>query len=194
MGVNLFDTADAYSNGLAEDILGRAIGSRRAELLISTKVAFGTEPGPNGLGTSRHHLMRACEASLRRLRTDYIDLYHLHAYDALTPLEETLRTLEDLVRSGKVRCIGCSNFYAWHLMKSLAIAGQYGLPRHVAHQAYYSLIAREYEWELLPLALDQGIGTLLWTPFAGERLTGKIPRNHPPPADSRSGSKDVRPL
>src|SRR3954453_5234240 len=154
-GVTLFDTADSYSDGLSEDILGQAIGKRRDEVLIATKANSRSESGPNGLGSSRFHLIRACEASLRRLRTDYIDLYQLHGFDALTPIEETLRALEDLVRSGKVRYIGCSNFSGWHLMKALAIADRYGLPRHVSHQVYYSLIGREYEWELLPLALDQ---------------------------------------
>ena len=184
-GVNLFDTADAYSGGLSEEILGQAIKGRRDQILLSTKAAFPSEPGPNGLGTSRHHLLRACEASLRRLGTDYIDIYHLHGFDALTPVEETLRTLDDLVRSGKVRYIGCSNFSGWHLMKSLAIAEKYGLPRHVAHQAYYSLAGREYEWELMPLAIDQKVGTIVWSPLAQGRLTGKVRRNQPAPHDSR---------
>ena len=187
-GLNLFDTADMYSDGLAEDILGRAIGTRRDQLLISTKTSFRTEPGPNGQGSSRHHLVRACEASLRRLRTDHIDLYQLHAFDALTPIEEVLRALDDLVRSGKVRYVGCSNFSGWHLMKSLAIADKYGWPRHVAHQAYYSLIGREYEWELMPLALDQKVGTLVWSGLAGGKLTGKVRRNQPAPATSRTSS------
>jgi aryl-alcohol dehydrogenase-like predicted oxidoreductase len=184
-GVNLFDTADAYSGGLAEEILGEAIKGRRDQILLSTKATFRSEPGPNGLGSSRHHLIRACEASLRRLRTDYIDIYHLHGFDALTPVEETLRTLDDLVRSGKVRYIGCSNFSGWHLMKSLALSEKYGLPRHVAHQAYYSLAGREYEWELMPLAIDQKVGTIVWSPLAQGRLTGKVRRNQPAPQDSR---------
>jgi aryl-alcohol dehydrogenase-like predicted oxidoreductase len=184
-GMNLFDTADAYSGGLAEEILGQAIKGRRDQILLSTKATFRSEPGPNGLGSSRHHLTRACEASLRRLGTDYIDIYHLHGFDALTPIEETLRTLDDLVRSGKVRYIGCSNFSGWHLMKSLAIAEKYGLPRHVAHQAYYSLAGREYEWELMPLAIDQNVGTIVWSPLAQGRLTGKVRRNQPAPQDSR---------
>jgi aryl-alcohol dehydrogenase-like predicted oxidoreductase len=187
-GLNLFDTADMYSDGLAEDILGQAIGGRRDQVLISTKTGFRTEPGPNGQGSSRHHLIRACEASLRRLRTDHIDLYQLHAFDALTPIEEVLRGLDDLVRCGKVRYIGCSNFSGWHLMKSLAIAEKYGWPRHVAHQAYYSLIGREYEWELMPLASDQKVGTLVWSGLAGGRLTGKVRRNQPVPVASRAGS------
>lgn len=185
-GVNLFDTADVYSDGASEEILGEAIRGRRDQVLLATKASFRTEPGPNGLGTSRFHLMRACEASLRRLKTDYIDLYQLHAFDALTPIEETLRALEDLIRSGKVRYIGCSNFSGWHLMKSLALAEKYGLPRHVAHQAYYSLVGREYEWELLPLAIDQNIGTIVWSPLAGARLTGKIRRHQPLPEGSRT--------
>jgi aryl-alcohol dehydrogenase-like predicted oxidoreductase len=184
-GVNLFDTSDSYSNGLSEEILGQAIQGRRDQVLLSTKATFRTEPGPNGLGSSRHHLMRACEASLRRLGTDYIDIYHLHGFDALTPVEETLRTLDDLVRSGKIRYIACSNFSGWHLMKSLAISEKYGLPRHVAHQAYYSLAGREYEWELMPLAIDQKVGTIVWSPLAQGRLTGKVRRGQPAPQDSR---------
>jgi aryl-alcohol dehydrogenase-like predicted oxidoreductase len=184
-GVNLFDTADAYSGGLSEEILGQAIKGRRDQILLSTKATFRSEPGPNGLGSSRHHLMRACEASLRRLGTDYIDIYHLHGFDALTPVEEMLRALDDLVRAGKVRYIGCSNFSGWHLMKSLAIAEKYGLPRHVAHQAYYSLAGREYEWELMPLAIDQKVGLIVWSPLAQGRLTGKVRRGQPAPQDSR---------
>jgi aryl-alcohol dehydrogenase-like predicted oxidoreductase len=184
-GVTLFDTAGSYSDGLSEEILGRAIGSRRDQVLIATKAGYRTEPGPNGLGASRYHLIRACEASLRRLRTDTIDLYQLHAFDALTPVEETLQALEELVRSGKVRYVGCSNFSGWHLMKSLAVAEKYGLPRYAAHQAYYSLADREYEWELMPLALDQRIGTVVWSPLAGSRLTGKVRRNQPLPETTR---------
>jgi aryl-alcohol dehydrogenase-like predicted oxidoreductase len=184
-GVNFFDTADVYNSGRSEEILGQAMGKRRDEILLATKATFRSEPGPNGLGSSRHHLLRSCEASLRRLRTDYIDLYQLHAFDALTPVDETLRTLEDLVRSGKVRYIGCSNFSGWHLMKSLAVAEKYGLPRYVAHQAYYSLTGRDYEWELMPLALDQKVGTIVWSPLAQGRLTGKVRRNQPAPNDSR---------
>jgi aryl-alcohol dehydrogenase-like predicted oxidoreductase len=184
-GVNLFDTADAYSGGLAEEILGQAIKGRRDQILLSTKATFRSEPGPNGLGSSRHHLLRACEASLRRLGTDYIDIYHLHGFDALTPVEETLRALDDLVRAGKVRYIACSNFSGWHLMKSLAIAEKYGLPRHIAHQAYYSLAGREYEWELMPLAIDQKVGLIVWSPLAQGRLTGKVRRDQPAPQDSR---------
>ena len=190
-GVNLFDTADGYSDGMAEDILGQALGLRRREILISTKAGYASEPGPNGLGSSRHHLIKACEASLRRLRTDYIDLYHLHAFDALTSVEETLRALDDLVRSGKVRYVACSNFSGWHLMKALAVSERYGLPRHVAHQAHYSLASREYEWELMPLALDQNVGTLVWSPLAGGLLTGKIRRNQIPAEQTRAASKHI---
>jgi len=184
-GVNLFDTSDAYSDGISEEILGQAIGSRRNQVLIATKACFRSEPGPNGQGTSRYHLIRACEASLRRLKTDTIDLYQLHGFDAMTPVEETLRALDDLVRSGKVRYIGCSNFSGWHLMKSLAISDKYGWARHVSHQAYYSLAGREYEWELMPLAIDQKVGTVVWSPLAGGRLTGKVRRGQKPPEGSR---------
>lgn len=184
-GVNLFDTSDAYSDGISEEILGQAIGDRRNQVLIATKACFRSEAGPNGLGTSRYHLMRACEASLRRLKTDTIDLYQLHGFDAVTPVEETLRALDDLVRGGKVRYVGCSNFSGWHLMKSLGISEKYGLPRHVSHQAYYSLAGREYEWELMPLAIDQKVGTVVWSPLAGGRLTGKVRRGQAPPEGSR---------
>jgi aryl-alcohol dehydrogenase-like predicted oxidoreductase len=184
-GVTLFDTAGSYSDGLSEEILGRAIGSRRDQILLATKAGYRTEPGPNGMGASRYHLIRACEASLRRLRTETIDLYQIHNFDALTPVQETLQALDDLVRSGKVRYVGCSNYSGWHLMKSLSLAEKYGLSRFASHQVYYSLADREYEWELMPLALDQKIGTLVWSPLAGARLTGKLRRNRPPPETSR---------
>ncbi len=184
-GVNLFDTADVYSRGLSETILGKAIAGRRDKVLLSTKGTFRTGEGPHDVGSSRMHLTTAVEASLRRLGTDYIDLYQLHAFDALTPVEETLQTLDDLVRAGKIRYIGCSNFSGWHLMKSLATSDRLGLSRYVAHQAYYSLIGREYEWELMPLALDQGVGTFVWSPLGWGRLTGKWRRGAPPPATSR---------
>jgi len=184
-GANLFDTADVYSRGLSEEILGQAITGRRDKVLISTKSTFRMSDEPNDVGSSRHHLIHACEVSLRRLGTDYIDIYTLHGFDAQTPLEETLRTLDDLVQSGKVRYIGCSNFSGWHLMKSLAISEKYGWARYVAHQASYSLIGREYEWELMPLALDQKVGTIVWGPLAGGRLSGKFRRDQPKPADSR---------
>jgi aryl-alcohol dehydrogenase-like predicted oxidoreductase len=184
-GVNLFDTADIYSQGLSEEILGEAIAGRRDQVLISTKATFPMGAGPNELGSSRHHLMRACEASLRRLKTDYIDIYTMHGFDALTPIEETLGVLDDLVRSGKVRYLACSNFSGWHLMKSLALSEKCGWSRYVVHQAYYSLIGRDYEWELMPLALDQKIGTAVWSPLGWGRLTGKIRRGQPLPARSR---------
>jgi aryl-alcohol dehydrogenase-like predicted oxidoreductase len=184
-GVNLFDTADVYSNGLSETILGKAVAGRRDQVLISTKATFKMGPGPNDLGSSRHHLIPACEASLKRLGTDYIDIYHLHGFDALTPVEEVLSTLENLVQSGKVRYLACSNFSGWHLMKSLAASDRYGWSRYVGHQVYYSLIGREYEWELMPLGLDQGIGALVWSPLGWGRLTGKIRRGQPLPKESR---------
>jgi aryl-alcohol dehydrogenase-like predicted oxidoreductase len=184
-GVTMFDSADVYSGGMAEEILGKAIAGRRDKLLISTKASFRRAPGANDVGSSRHHLTRAIEASLQRLGTDVIDLFQLHGFDALTPLEETLRTLDDLVRAGKIRYIGASNFSGWHLMKSLAVSEKYGLARHVAHQAYYSLVGRDYEWELMPLALDQGIGTVVWSPLAWGRLGGKFRRGQPPPKDTR---------
>jgi aryl-alcohol dehydrogenase-like predicted oxidoreductase len=184
-GVNLFDTADVYSDGLSETILGKAVAGRRNDVLISTKATFKMGPGPNDLGSSRYHLIRACEASLRRLGTDYIDIYHLHGFDALTPVEEVLSTLNHLVASGKVRYIACSNFSGWHLMKSLAASDKYGWARYVGHQVYYSLVGREYEWELMPLALDQGVGALVWSPLGWGRLTGKIRRGQPLPKESR---------
>jgi len=184
-GANMFDTADVYSSGMAEEILGKAIVGRRDSVIISTKASFRMEAGPNGLGNSRFHLIRACEASLKRLGTDYIDIYQMHGFDALSPVEETLSALDQLVRAGKVRYIGCSNFSGWHVMKSLAASERYGWPRYVAYQGYYSLIGRDYEWELMPLAADQKLGTLVWSPLGWGRLTGKIRRGQPPPETSR---------
>ncbi len=184
-GVNLFDTADGYAEGRSEEVLGKALGAKRNQVLVSTKSGFPTGTGVNDLGSSRYHLRRALEASLRRLGTDHIDIYHLHGFDALTPIEEVQDTLNKFVREGKVRYIACSNFSGWHLMKSLAVADRYGWTRFVAHQAYYSLIGREYEWELMPLALDQKVGTLVWSPLGWGRLTGKIRRDHPMPDVSR---------
>lgn len=184
-GLNLFDSADVYSAGRAEEILGKAIAGRRDRVLISTKATFRSGDGPNDVGSSRHHLTRTIEASLRRLGTDYIDIFQLHAFDARTPIEETLRTLTDFVRAGKIRYLGVSNFSGWHLMKSLATSEKFGLERYVVHQAYYSLIGRSYEWELMPLALDQKIGTLVWSPLGWARLTGKYRRGQPTPADTR---------
>jgi aryl-alcohol dehydrogenase-like predicted oxidoreductase len=184
-GVNLLDSADIYSAGAAEEILGAAIKGRRDRVIVSTKATFRMGSGPNDVGSSRHHLIKACEASLRRLGTDFIDLYQLHGFDALTPVDEVVRALDDLVRAGKVRYVGCSNFSGWQLMKSLAASERGGLARYVAHQAYYSLLGREYEWELMPLALDQGIGTVVWSPLGMGRLGGKIRRGQPRPTVSR---------
>lgn len=188
-GLNMFDSADVYSNGLAEEILGKAIKGRRDKVLISTKATFRSGEGPNDVGSSRFHLLRSVEGSLRRLGTDYIDLFQLHGFDAITPVEETLSTLDDLVRAGKIRYIGCSNFSGWHLMKSLAVSEKHGWSRYVAHQAYYSLIGREYEWELMPLALDQQVGAVVWSPLGWGRLTGKIRRGAPRPESSRLNEK-----
>lgn len=190
-GLTMFDSADIYSGGLAEEILGQAIQGRRDRVLISTKGTFRSGPGPNDVGSSRHHLTRAVEGSLRRLGTDYIDLYQLHGFDALTPIEEALATLDGLVRAGKVRYIGCSNFSGWHLMKSLAISDKYGLARYVCHQAYYSLIGRDYEWELMPLGLDQKVSAVVWSPLGWGRLTGKVRRGQPLPTTSRLQSQQV---
>lgn len=184
-GVNFFDTADIYSLGMAEEILGEAVKNRRDKVLISTKATFAMSDEPNNVGSSRHHLIKACEDSLRRLKTDYIDVYFMHGFDALTPVEEVMSTLDTLVKSGKVRYIGCSNFSGWHLMKANDIARQNGWAGYVSHQAYYSLIGREFEWELMPLGLDQKIGTMVWSPLGWGRLTGKIARNTPLPKQSR---------
>jgi aryl-alcohol dehydrogenase-like predicted oxidoreductase len=184
-GVNLFDTANGYSNGLAEEILGEALKGKRDQVLLSTKAFFPMGGGPNDLGSSRLHLLEQCDASLRRLGTDHIDIYHMHGFDAMTPVEETLDTLNTLVHAGKVRYLACSNFSGWHLMKSLATSDRHGWTRYVAHQVYYSLVGREYEWELMPLALDQGVGALVWSPLGWGRLTGKIRRGHPLPTVSR---------
>lgn len=186
-GINFFDTADIYSRGAAEDILGQALAGRRSQTLISTKATFAMGDGPNDIGSGRSRLVESVEGSLRRLRTDYIDVYHMHGFDAFTPVEETLRALDDLVRSGKVRYIAASNFSGWHLMKSLAASDKHGWSRYVAHQTYYSLVGRELEWELMPLALDQGVGTIVWSPLAGGALSGKIRRDKPAPKDSRLG-------
>jgi aryl-alcohol dehydrogenase-like predicted oxidoreductase len=184
-GVNFFDTADVYSRGASEEILGKAIAGRRSSVLISTKATFVMSEGPNDLGSSRHHIIESCEASLRRLNTDYIDIYHMHGFDAQTPIEETINTLDTLVRSGKVRYIACSNFSGWHLMKSLAVSERYGWARYVAHQAYYSLVGRDFEWELMPLGLDQKVATIVWSPLGWGRLTGKLRRGQPLPEVSR---------
>jgi aryl-alcohol dehydrogenase-like predicted oxidoreductase len=184
-GVNLFDTADVYSNGDSETILGQAIKGRRDQVLLSTKATFRMGDGPNDVGSSRHHLVQAIDGALRRLGTDHVDLFQLHGYDALTPVEEVLRTLDDLIRAGKLRYLGCSNFSGWHLMKALAVADQYGLTRYVANQTYYSLVGRDYEWELMPLGLAERVGAVVWSPLGWGRLTGKIRRGAPLPAVSR---------
>jgi aryl-alcohol dehydrogenase-like predicted oxidoreductase len=189
-GVNMFDTADIYSKGQSEEVLGKAIDHlNREDVLISTKATFRFGDGANNVGSSRYHLIQSAEHSLKRLGTDYIDIYHLHGFDATSPVEETLRALDDLVREGKVRYIACSNFSGWHLMKSLSLSERYGWSRYVGHQAYYSLANREYEWELMPLAIDQGVGTLVWSPLGWGRLTGKIRRGAAIPKESRLNSK-----
>ena len=188
-GLNMFDSADGYSAGQADEILGKAIAGRRDKVLISTKATFRLGEGPNDVGSSRFHLINSVEAALKRLGTDYIDLFQLHAFDAMTPLEETLSTLDDLVRAGKIRYLGCSNFSGWHLMKSLAISDKYGYSRYVAHQAYYSLVGRSYEWELMPLGLDQKVGAVVWSPLGWARLTGKYRRGQAVPQTTRLQSK-----
>jgi len=190
-GLNMFDSADIYSGGAAEQILGQAIKGRRSQVLISTKTTFRKGTGPNDVGSSRFHLLQAIDEGLKRLGTDYIDLFQLHGFDATTPIEETLGALNDAVTAGKIRYIGCSNFSGWHLMKSLAISDRYGWPRHVAHQVYYSLIGRDYEWELMPLGLDQKVGAVIWSPLGWGRLTGKIRRGQPLPQNSRLQSQLV---
>jgi aryl-alcohol dehydrogenase-like predicted oxidoreductase len=184
-GVNFFDTADVYSDGASESILGAAIKGRRDEVVLSTKLTLRAGDGPNEVGASRHHLLRATDKALMRLGTDYIDLLQLHHFDAMTPVEEVMSTLDDLVRAGKVRYIGASNFSGWQLMKSQAAADRYGYSRFVANQTYYSLIGRDYEWELMPLGQDQGIGAVVWSPLGWGRLTGKIRRGQPLPEGSR---------
>jgi aryl-alcohol dehydrogenase-like predicted oxidoreductase len=185
-GVNFFDTADVYSQGLSEEILGEAIRQApRDSVLISTKATFPFGEGPNNMGSSRHRLIRQIEGSLKRLKTDYIDVYHMHGFDGVTPLEETLSTLEQTVRQGKVRYIAASNFSGWHLQKALDISRTYGWARYVCHQVYYSLVGRDYEWELMPQALAENIGAMVWSPLGWGRLTGKIRRGQPLPQVSR---------
>lgn len=184
-GVTLFDTADVYSQGASESILGAAIKGRRDQVLLSTKATFRFGDDANAVGSSRFHLLKTVDEQLRRLGTDYIDLFQLHGFDAKTPIEETLSTLDTLVRAGKIRYTGVSNFSGWHLMKSLGVAERYGYPRYVANQTYYSLIGRDYEWELMPLGLDQGVGAVVWSPLGWGRLTGKLRRGQPLPATSR---------
>ena len=191
-GLNFFDTADIYSMGGSEIALGKALAKyKREDVLISTKATFRFGNGPNDTGSSRYHLTQALECSLKRLGTDYVDVYHLHAFDALTPVEETLNTLDKFVREGKIRYIACSNFSGWHLMKSLSVSERYGWSRYVGHQVNYSLVGRDYEWELMPLALDQGVGALVWSPLGWGRLTGKYRRGVGIPKDSRLNEKSV---
>lgn len=184
-GVNLFDTSNVYSSGAAEEILGKALKGLREKSLISTKATFPMSDAINDYGSSRLHLIKACEDSLKRLGTDYIDIYHMHGFDANTPVEETLKALDQLVTSGKVRYIACSNFSGWHLMKSLSVSERYGWSKYIAHQAYYSLLNRDFEWELMSLGVDQGVGTIVWSPLASGQLTGKYRRNQPVPKDGR---------
>ncbi|MDR3434089.1 MAG: aldo/keto reductase [Rouxiella aceris] len=184
-GINLFDTADVYSGGLSEEILGEALGKQRNDVLIASKARFPMGDGPNNRGSSRHHILRACEASLKRLNSDHIDLYQLHQWDGQTPLEETLRALEDLVTSGKVRYVGLSNFSAWHVMKTLGVSEANRWVRPVSQQIHYTLQAREAEYELLPVSHDQGLGVLVWSPLAGGLLSGKYRRNQPQPEGTR---------
>jgi aryl-alcohol dehydrogenase-like predicted oxidoreductase len=185
-GVNFFDTADIYSHGLSEQVLGQAIKHLpRASVLLSTKATFQFGDGPNNVGSSRAHLTRQIEGSLQRLQTDYVDVYHMHGFDALTPIEETLSTLDQFVRQGKVRYIAASNFSGWHLQKSLDLSDRYGWARYAAHQVYYSLIGREYEWELMPQAYSENVGALVWSPLGWGRLTGKVRRGQPLPPVSR---------
>ena len=184
-GVNLFDTADVYSDGASESILGAALKGRREQAIISTKITLRAGDGPNDIGASRHHLITGVERALKRLGTDYIDLLQLHHFDAMTPVEQVMSTLDDLVRAGKVRYLGASNFSGWQLMKSQAAADKHGYSRFVANQTYYSLIGRDYEWELMPLGHDQGVGAVVWSPLGWGRLTGKIRRDQPLPEGSR---------
>ncbi|GAB3046907.1 aldo/keto reductase [Spirosoma pulveris] len=184
-GVNLFDTANVYSAGMAEEILGQAIAGKRNRVLLSTKATFPMGNGANDFGSSSVHLISACEDSLKRLGTDHIDIYHMHGFDANTPIEETLKALEQLVTSGKVRYIACSNFSGWHLMKSLSISERYGWSRYISHQAYYSLLNRDFEWELMPLGIKENVGTIVWSPLAGGKLSGKYRRNEPVPQEGR---------
>ena len=184
-GVNLFDTADMYSAGKSEEVLGKALGTRRKDIVLATKVFMRLEPGTNKMGLSRRYIMKACDASLRRLGTDYIDLYQAHSFDSLTPLEETMRAFDDLIRAGKIRYAGCSNYSGWHLMKSLAVSDRLGIPRYISQQINYSLLARDAEHELVPAGLDQGIGIMVWSPLQGGLLSGKFRRGQPRPSETR---------
>lgn len=184
-GINIIDTADIYSDGLAEQILGKSLKQRRKDVILTTKVRFRLGTEPNDVGLSRHRVLEACEASLNRLGTDYIDIYQIHSFDPFTRFEETLRALDDLVRQGKVRYIGCSNLAAWQMMKALAISDQRGFERFVSMQAYYSIGARDVEYEIVPACLDQGVGLLCWSPLSGGFFSGKFRRGKSRPARSR---------
>ncbi|GAA4321984.1 aldo/keto reductase [Mucilaginibacter gynuensis] len=184
-GVNFFDTADVYSHGVSEEILGKALEGIRNEVIISTKATFKMGGGPNDVSSSRYHLIKSAEDSLRRLKTDHIDVYHMHGFDGNTPVEETLRSLDDLISAGKVRYIACSNFSGWHLLKSLSTSEKYGWAKYIAHQAYYSLLDREFEWELMPAGIDQKVSTIVWSPLSSGRLGGKFRRGVPVPDDNR---------
>jgi aryl-alcohol dehydrogenase-like predicted oxidoreductase len=184
-GANLFDSADVYSDGASEEILGAALKGRRERAIVSTKLTLRAGDGPNDVGASRHHLVAGVERALKRLGTDWIDLLQLHHYDAMTPVDEVMSTLDDLVRAGKVRYLGVSNFSGWQIMKSQAAAERHGRARFVANQAYYSLVGRDYEWELMPLGQDQGLGAIVWSPLGWGRLTGRLRRGQPLPAGSR---------
>jgi aryl-alcohol dehydrogenase-like predicted oxidoreductase len=184
-GVNLFDTANVYSRGLSEEILGKALEGLRNRVLISSKATFPMSDDANDFGSSRSHLIKECEASLKRLNTDHIDIYHMHGFDGNTPVEETLRALDDLTTAGKIRYIACSNFSGWHLMKSLSVSEKYGWSKYIAHQAYYSLLNREFEWELMPLGIEQKVSTIVWSPLSSGKLSGKFKRGQPIPETSR---------
>ncbi len=185
VGINLIDTADVYSDGASEEILGQALAGRRDRVLVATKARMPMGDGPNDAGLSRHHLIRACEASLRRLGTDHIDLFQVHEWDGVTPMEETLGALDDLVRAGKVRYVGCSNFSGWQMSKALGVSDRLGLERYVSQQIYYSLQSRDAEYEIVPACLDQGVGILVWSPLAGGLLSGKYRRGRQGPEGAR---------
>ncbi len=184
-GVNLFDSADVYSDGVAEEILGAAVKGRRDQVLIATKMSLALGTGPNDSGSSRHRMIAAVDKALKRINTDYIDLLQLHGFDGFTPIEEVLYTFDALIKSGKVRYVGASNFSGWQIMKSLATADKHGWPKYISHQVHYSLVGRDYEWELMPAGLDQGVGAMVWSPLGWGRLTGKIKRNQPAPEGTR---------
>ncbi|HEY0297634.1 MAG TPA: aldo/keto reductase [Arachidicoccus sp.] len=184
-GVNFFDTANVYSHGASEEMLGKTIEGIRDQVIISTKATFPMGDTPNEMGSSRFHLIKQCEASLKRLNTDYIDIYHMHGFDGRTPIEETLRALDDLISAGKIRYIACSNFSGWALMKSLTVSERYGWSRYVAHQVLYNLYDREFEWELMPVGINENVGSLIWSPLSSGRLGGRFKRNNPVPQDNR---------